>query len=302
MGCWYQTCFVSHLPILGGEKCRLFFIEPTDGWKGERVSGGFSSIHDVWAPCSFGLLGTWSDDHGLVDVGDTALESRLLTKHVARRIIEVPEPDDRGNPPVLRADVSPMSLQQAIRAGRARFKDFKGREQPYGYVVVRDDVVKAILRKGWSDPSRTPKRFTVNRLIKQGEALVAALRVLYGEKQLKTEVWEKLLVPWDIEAVEYEGKDVEYDIPDYFPRSLMEFRDHHGNNLVEMIAADSPDIPRFLRLVAVHYMFVSYLDVLRRAWMPQPGGGSQGMDYEEHAWFAKIVQGIALRRAGNIED
>lgn len=41
MGCWYQTCFVSHLPITGGEACRLFFIEPTDGWEGERVSGGF---------------------------------------------------------------------------------------------------------------------------------------------------------------------------------------------------------------------------------------------------------------------
>lgn len=294
MGCWYQTCFVSHLPIPEKAKCRLFFIEPTDGWRGERVSNGFSSIHEVWAPCSFGLAGTWSDDYGRVVVGDdTTLEARLLMQHVRRKLIELPA-DDR-DPPVLRADASVPTLQENIRQGRARFTDFKGREQPFGCVVVRDDVFKTIIRKGWSDPYRTPKRFTVNRLVKQGEALVAALRVLYAKKQLKTEVWEKLLFPWDIEAVEYEGKDVEYDIPRYFPMSLMEFRDHLGNNLVDMVANDSPDIPRFLRLVATHYMFVSYLELLRRAWMPQPGAGSQGVDYEEHAWFAKVVQDIALR-------
>ena len=303
MGSWYQTCFVSHLPIVGGEKCRLFFLEPTDGWKGQRVSSGFSSIHDMWAPCSFGLLGEWDEDEAeVVGIDDTSLEVRLLLKHVQRKLIEIPEPDEHGNPPVLRAEVTLHTLQENICHGRARFIDFKGREQPYGCVVVREDVRKAILRKGWSEDWRTPKRFTVNRLIKQGEALVAALRVRHAEKQLETESWKRIMIPWDIEGATYEGKDIEYDIPRYIPNSLTGFRDYIPNNLLEMVVQDSPDIPRFLRLVATHYMFVSYLELLRRAWMPQPGRGSQGMDYAEHAWFATLVGDIARWRDGASDD
>lgn len=289
MGSWYQTCFVSHLPITEGERCRLFFIEPTDGWKGERVSAGFNHTHDVWAPCSFGLIGHWDVEEGhTAGIDETSLEARLLLNHVRRRLIQ---PEEGDSDPL-----NPTLLQEHIRAGRARFKDFKGREQPYGFVIVRDDVYMAILRKGFTCSWRTPKRFKVARLVQQGEDLVAALRKLRTAKQLRSELWEKMLFASDIEFVEYEGKDIEYDIPHFMTVSKGSFRDDLGHNLIDMVVKDSPDLPRFLRLMAEHYMFVSYLDVLRRAWMPQPGAGSQGMDYADHAWFAKLVRDIALRR------
>lgn len=296
MGCWLDTCFVSHLPIGYGVKCRLFILEHTDGWKGDRVSAGFCYPHDVWAPCSFALPGVYDDYGRVTDIKEDSLEARLAMEHVRERVVENPvDEDGEAAEPVVKADLTTFSLQEAIAEGRGRFKDYRGRVQPFGLVMVRDDVYRAIVRKGFTSTWRTPKRFTTARFVRQGEALVAALRVKAAAKALETEPWKRMMFSSDIEFVEYEGKKQEYDLPNFFTHNVMEFRDHLGNHLVKMVETNSPDIPRFLRLTAEHLMFSCYLSSLRRAWMPQPGKGSQDESYEDHAWLAKLVGEVAAR-------
>jgi hypothetical protein len=294
MGSWFETCFVSHLPIRDGEKCRLFILEHMEGWKSDRVGAGLTYPHDVWAPCSFAIPGEYDSYGRVVGVKEDSLEVRLAMQRVRERLIELPaSTTGRCGPAIVAKELTTLTFQDAVEQGRVRFKDYRGREQPYGLVRVRDDVYRAIMGRAISCSWRQPERLSVARFVRQGEALVAALRVKAAEKALETEPWKQLMFSSDIEFIKYEGKEQEYDLPNFFAHSVMEFGDRLGQHLVDMVVADSPDVPRLLRLSAEHIMFSCHLAALRRAWMPQPGRGSQDESYDAHVWLAKLVQKVA---------
>lgn len=285
MGCWLETCFVSHLPIGYGEPCRLFFLEHHIGWRGDRVSAGFSYTTDVWAPCSFALRGKYNDYGAVEGIDPKSLEARLALEHFRERLLEqASEEDKRRRVAVTREGLTLALMQDHVHEGRARFKGYDGQVLPYGMVFVREDVYKAFLRKGYSCDWRTPKRFTVARFERQGHALVAAIRAC-TEKWLTT-----------VEFLEYEGKEQEYDFARFVDRNVMEFRLHLTRILIETARKGTQaDVDRLVRLIAEHLMFATHLDQLRRSWMPQAGKGSQDDSYDVHAWFAGLVGGIASR-------
>lgn len=296
MGSWFETCFVSHLPIRDDERCRVFFLERMEGWAEESASAGFSYPYGMWAPCSFALAGTY-DSHGRVEgIKEDSLEARMAMRHIRERLVEFPpEEDGRRNPAVLRATITPFTLQEAISEGRGKFTDYQNRVQPIGFVMVRDDVYQAILRRRISSTWRTPKRFTVARYVRQGEALVEALKRHMAEKATHTDPLRRITTAFDIDYLKYEGSDKEYDFQRFISNSMMEFRDSLKIHLVELVEIDSPDLPLFLQLIAKHMWFSDHLYNLRRAWMPQCGKGSQDDLYDDHIWLAKLVQDIAKR-------
>lgn len=303
MGSWYETCFVSHLPIREGEKCRLFFLEHNTGWRGDSVSAGFSHPSDVWVPCSFGLPGKYAD-FGRIGIKDSdCLEVRMAMEHVKKRLIEMPQEEEgRKNPPVLREGLTPIILQEAISEGRGKLKDLSGKIEPYGFVFLREDVYQATIKRGFLCTWRDKPKFDVARFVQQGLVLFEELKKLKAQKALETELYKQWMWHSDIEFLKYEGCEEEYDMQRYFSNSGMEFRDHLGARLIEMVKADSSDTSRFLQLVAEHYVFSSYLDAFRRAWMPQPGRGSQSEAYKDHIFLAKLVADIATREMNREED
>jgi hypothetical protein len=273
-----------------------------EGWQGARVGAGFCYPHDIWAPSSFALAGTY-DSYGRVEgIKEDSLEARMAMRCIRERIIELPAKEDgREAPAVVRSELTPFTLQDCIHEGRGAFKDYQGRVQPYGYVIVREDVYRALIRRGYSAPWRTPKRVTVSRYVRQGEMLVTALRAKMVEKAEETEPRKQMVSCFDLEGLEYEGRSQEYDFQHFLTHGGMEFQDHLGRHLVEMVEADSSDIPRFLRLIGEHLMFANHLSMLRRAWMPQPGAGSQDDGYETHAWLAELAQKICARELSRVD-
>lgn len=73
MGCWNETCGISNLPILAGEKIRVFLLARgrADSWK----HGGTHYIDDLWMPLSMGIRAKYNDYGGVEEV---VVESKAL--------------------------------------------------------------------------------------------------------------------------------------------------------------------------------------------------------------------------------
>lgn len=301
MGSWFETCFVSQLPIREGEPCRLFFLERVQGWGDESSGAGFCYPHGMWAPCSFALKGRYGDYGRVEGINLDSFEARYALESLKDRLVELPaEAEGRRNGAVIKADLTLESAQEQLSEGRLNFQDHQGRVQPYGMVFLRDDVYRALVRKGWSCSWRTPKRFTAARFVQQGEAIVTALRALIAERDQHEEYHKRFVSGFDIEYLKSPELESEYDIQ-RFLRDSSVFRTLLSQELIDLVRTDSPDLPRFLRLVAEQYMFRGHLYSLRRAWMPQCGKGSQVESYDEHIWLAKLAQKICARELSRVD-
>lgn len=77
MGCWNETCFMSHLPIMRKEDVVVFVLTPTVHINEEGPSCYYD---DKYVPLSFPLRGKYNEYGGLYDIQHEEMHATFLPK------------------------------------------------------------------------------------------------------------------------------------------------------------------------------------------------------------------------------
>lgn len=300
MGCWYETCAFSGLPIPPHERALLFIIQP-----GMRLGGagaGFSYPVGNWCPACLPLRGKYNDDRGTLDL-DKAMPdhwkwSADILNDLKLQWAEHPEDEDAKWKPLAPA-YSYSKFFDKIERGYVRgfgHRTHKGHGPiEIGQMLVREDVWNVILGQsmnfGWR-PAQT--REANQRFAREFVDYVLAAS------------------PKDLESF----FAIEHHFEEKGERSSLYYTMFHPGE-------SGPSFGRYriwLTAALVHKEIVpetalrvlneigdvghvnAMLGPLRRAWGPQPGKGSQDIGWGMHAKFADAVASIAREQKAKADE
>ena len=294
---WYDTCGFSDFPIEPGTKVRLFILG--QGRAMEDGRAGFSYATGLWSPLGLGLQGTYDDEHvhGALHPTNKAYRMKrtivggLVSEEILREM-KVPPVDNEF-------------LKKLDRGKASCWQPGSGNaEAPLGQMLVREDV--------WTAMLRTP-------FMREWDQKTVSIKDHY----IATDEW--LENAWLLDG----GPAGSYEVSRKFEQSYLETEFAGSSGIIHSIYEGYASAPRYklylimllakfmkreigmdeaqevLRAIADLYHVNALLDPLRLAWRPQPGRGSQSIDWKMHHDFkAKLVKlaDRALAREAREED
>lgn len=304
MGCWEETCLVSHLPIERDEPANLILLARTELFGGPQGDAG-------WQPYSLPMLGKY-DEYGCVEVTDD-WRSRLTLEVLRADLIDTDGPRDREG--MCRADLDRpealMYLQDRIRDGHVQVRDPVARERvaKLGFCLVREDVRQALLGFQFDDwrgkldfkmhlamqiKDRARAREVVDAM------LAKASHDLESAKKTPNEILtEDVLLMAErpprpsmtAEEIQAEGQRLVEECR----RLQVEWGGRLGNLRGYRLFATHANTDDEIRDAAEFSHLCGCFALLRRQWLPQ-GWGSQDSSWDVHRAFAAVVASICTAK------
>jgi hypothetical protein len=292
MGCWYETCGLSGLPIPPDTNALLVVLGP--GTSIDDGRSGFSYPTGQWRPLCLPFAGVYDDDQGTLKLRRAAAWHWDYTKEVLGPYRLVWRRDEDIAPPP-----RPLKLVWArefltrLERGWVTGTWYRPDLQTYGPVpigqmLVRQGVWDALLgltADGWDGPGQR----------QQG--------------RVDAEAWYEY-VRAHPELVDY-GLGVKLQLHfeaqrSFFQRSLYSTGDAGvGTGIYRTVLTQQVYDQTVTREAALRLLYAlndlyqvnAAMAVLRRAWRPQPGKGSQDVAWRVHEAFHRAVAGLAATRA-----
>ena len=302
MGSWNATCGLSHLPIIRKDRvCIIILMDNHKPWNGN--SGVYST--DFYTPFALPLRGTY-DDYGRIEDLDDTPNVEHLRRWLQANVVELEEGENsHHDKPVTRADFDKDDwlemVQQRIDRGRLRLSHHYTKGHLCS-ILVREDVYESLAAWEFQD-----FRDRVTNLETRKTKLLA-------HRQIKHEILEKrkdFLDKWaadkaaegrldareSMEEVVIDQAQSErlqfFDVPIMSP-----FREVFTERVRD---ADVPDEAMLLETAKLMHV-KDQMSVLRRAWHPTVGSGSQVEEFEHHRQYAKMLAGIAKTAMDREDD
>lgn len=300
MGSWNGTDFLTQLPIIAGDKMRLVFIHKSPFFENRDLASACYHT-DMYRPFPIPLKGEYND-YGSIEQLVPSLSHEMLVEQFKASVIEVPYDDERDKyvdrNSVVKDKLTVEYLLERAQEG-ALYAHIDTKDVGVGYVMIREDMYQAII-------NATTTSFWTNK-----EASIKIFREGAAE-------YLKGLKDYEIE-IKTEIKD---DVVKRLKRSLDDFRvlmmepnPAKRNPFLSMLspmygvggpnfngcdrflrkkiengmAADDPRLVEFVYELAEFMFFNMSLGMMRKAWQPQCGAGSQGDEYGLHAVLANAV-------------
>jgi hypothetical protein len=288
MGSWNETCGLSGLPIPRGTPALLVVLGPgSTRDQGEDGRAGFCYPAGLWVPLCLPFPGTYDDDTGTISL-DKAPFHWPFTQEVLREYRLSWQKRD--------AVMRPLPLEynqtflQAIERGWTSAMGPLGAIS-VGQVLIRKDIWDYLLsiemRVFWGTSSRK----TSHKAARQ------YLRTLL--QQMRSSSFDNFQFELHLRN---STKSIPFVNALFSPYevgfSFAFYRNALTRSLVEYIAREErerslKDILRMLYEIADIAHVNQMMMVLRRAWQPQPGKGSQDLEWSLHEGFAQKVAEIA---------
>ena len=82
MGCWNETCLMSNLPIMAGEKVAMMLLSNRFADVNYGPTGVLTEHDDVWAPICFPIIGEYDDYGGIENVKETEFHDKYFKSYV----------------------------------------------------------------------------------------------------------------------------------------------------------------------------------------------------------------------------
>jgi hypothetical protein len=291
MGCWYETCGISGLPIPPKEKSLLFLLAPGYGsWRKDNHSG-FSYPTSLWTPIVLPFQGLYNDDRGTIDLPAEEPEHWRYTKILLEdfRLQRVKE--GSGDP----QSISPAYTEDFFRSVERGWVTGKGHmghsengfQFPLGQMLVRRDVWDYLLAEQFTDGAwRNSSRELNHQHVREFVSYVAKTEPkalgfnidnhFTDERRSQSSPFLSALFRGGSEnccSISHYRISLMYDIyhQDIDPTTALQ------------ILYDIADV--------VHVN--TAMEFLRRSWGPQSGKGSQDIYYDKHARFHGALQEMA---------
>lgn len=314
MGCWYETCALSGLPIPPKTPCLLFLLAPGNHLDDGR--SGYSYPSGLWQPRCLPVTGVYNDDCGTLDLDETppahwAYTERMLdADHLAWT--------EDGAPGRVRFEIAARytpaffnKVERGLVFGRNLSFGHRHRDTDYHYPIgqtlVRKDVWDHLLGVehlvDWGGTTREGNRKAAEEFVDFNLGLndetVAGLA-----KRILT---VKASPPrWDLFAIEAHFRDRrEHRTPFHWlvfdhgggelPAGCGIYRTHLTADLLEKKVDRETALSIFHNLADLAHVG-RLMSLLRRAWRPQAGKGSQDIEWDLHRDLAVKVAAIAAEQ------
>lgn len=283
MGCWYETCGLSGLPITPGTKSLLFLLQPGSHEDGRS---GFCYPVGQWSPLTLPFRGEYDDDRGTLDFPKKAPLHWGVTKELLddRKMVWREYDDDAKEEKPLVAAYDYETFFYPIERGWVQRSGHRGME-PVGQVLVREDVWNYLLGLKldmfWGEASRAEVHKDADRLVKYlvknpPKTMSEAFEVENHFTEKRSAFFSTIFTPGE---------------------SGPGMRRYQGMLMRGM--EEGTIKPETANLVFHEIGDVAHVNLalsgLRRAWRPQPGKGSQDTEWKLHEGFARKVAEISLK-------
>ncbi len=135
MGCWYKTCGLSHLHILGGAKVYVFAIE-------QNLHHDRCYTTAFWKPVMLPFLAEYND-YGAGENSHSNIN--FVIEGIKSRLIEMPLGENECHDIAVSADQLDEELFfNAVHEGRLFVKGYHGERAQVDVVMMRADIVDNI--------------------------------------------------------------------------------------------------------------------------------------------------------------
>lgn len=310
MGCWYETCALSGLPIPPKTPCLLFLLAPGNHLDDGR--SGYSYPSGLWQPRCLPVTGVYNDDRGTLDLAEKppahwAYTERMLdADHLAWT--------EDGEPGRVRSEI-PARYTSAffdkVERGRVfgRNLSFGHRHRdtdchyPLGQTLVRKDVWDHLLGVehlvDWGGTTRAQNRKAVEELVDHlltkvptsADPRERALNLFSAEDHFRDRREHRTPFHWLV--FEHGGGEL--------PAGGGIYRIHLTTDLLEKRVDRETALAVFGDLADLAHVG-RLMSLLRRAWRPQAGKGSQDIEWDLHRDLAVKVAAIAAEEQRRDED
>jgi len=310
MGCWYETCALSGLPIPPKTPCLLFLLAPGNHLEDGR--SGYSYPSGLWQPRCLPVTGVYNDDRGTLDLDEKppahwAYTERMLDgDHLAWT--------ESGEPEKLRTEIAPAYTEaffDRVERGRVfgRNMSFGYRHRdtdlhyPLGQMLVRKDVWDHLLGVehlvDWGGTTRAQNRKAAEELVDHlltkvptsADPQKRALNLFSAEDHFRDRREHRTPFHWLV--FEHGGGEL--------PTGGGIYRIHLTTDLIEKKVDRDTALAVFHDLADLAHVG-RLMSLLRRAWRPQAGKGSQDIEWDLHLDLAIKVAAIAAEEQRRDED
>lgn len=266
MGCWNETCGISQLPILGGDKVKLVVLV---GGNSDFISGsGTSYINEIWSPISIPISGEYNEYGSLTE--DSIVEdeaSAMLFDSIKRYWTQSTHEEwlsyvnnNNENP-----DLNLFEAIKYIERGKVTCKGYKGNEEKLGLFFILEDVYNACI-------SYNPvvADFYKNEYYYRHyhEAITNDIHRFYDSLQ---EVKNSYSDPTDlmVNTMLAESKYITRRSTTY------DFKDKIIDLIKNNVTKEDPKFKKLVSMIIDYCSLVNSMSLARKMWQPQTGKGSQ---------------------------
>ncbi len=305
MGIWNATCGISHLPIQGDEPCRLLFL--VESIRQERGDGGFTGTEDLWTPFSLPIPGLYDENGCLKDAGpDWYIQ--VFIDQVRSLMVEM-EAQNEFDEPVSKDDLDLDTIIRHVYNGKMALDAGEQGLLHLGLVFIREDIYEALGAGPFIDGNQYIEAEIVQKNEKETIAHEMTVTKLIAQATMLKEMAETQPSP-PPEEDENEDGDAPVSLLDTASETLMNLQNYKrlisgvndgtpafepvrtelARKVLEGVDIEDDSVRWGVHEIAKLRLVRWHMKALRRAWMPQPGNGSQST-----GWLSNQVLLDAMR-------
>lgn len=290
MGCWNETCMLSNLPILSGEKVYAFILEQAVV---ARLTH-HSYPDEMWTPFIFFFEGEYDDYGGLEKMRGPMLKTIVDT--IKEDLLEIPSQPLSARKPILKESFTAEVMIDSLAEGRLCLTNVKNVYDDREKIQLTNVFIKKQILDGILSEYRTE---TFSH--KENKNLVI------GFKDLKKTFEESIEFLWNLPIEDSELRCLRLDHYDLeMGKWLGDFR--YGTiplNLVIFDALKNRDAATLKEIAyqcAVSVWLKFFMNDARKIWSPQSGSGSQSTDMNAQALLISLAAKEIQRLSKEMND
>lgn len=266
MGSWNETCGVTNLPILQGEKVRLLML----GRRGRVSFGNYQD--DYWSPLMIPVRGRY-DDYGNISKVATGVAEDLSRSFLRKLLVE----DDS----LQEVSVQDFWLHCPGKLGATDNNSKKHSEHIYHPFMVHEFAYQEMMKimACQLDEYDNPQKLNLEQKLE--EAFTELLRLAKSSATESTAMAEVLLKHACYSSVIgrfFSGWAEGYPKSFYSMNPLGQYFEQ----FIELAKAGSAELPQLQQEMKEFILFYLAMGHLRREFSPVSFSGSQSENYEDH--------------------
>lgn len=299
MGCWNETCSISNLPILCGDKVKLVFLRQGMNKNGTLGVSGYTYPTDVLEPIFFPISGEYND-YGTIDEIKEDWNSKLILSYFK---------DMCGDTITIDGDMvikywTLIDVICGIERGGCygnaityiNKKNNTVTKLDHSFVIIREDIWDSCVLIGANGEFTNPLR---NKENWADESL---------RYTVKGDIWADGSFDIYINHLRVLANDTINGLYSYIPCNIFIFDGNNSTYLSSYLyrafcqenLLDDVLIADFKKQWFEFKMINRSLSSLRKGWMIQPGAGSQHSDWAQHKALAETI--IKICDKGTFDD
>jgi len=286
MGCWNETCALTHLPITYGDRAVYLPIAEVAHYGNYKIPICYYYPSDMFQVSGLPIRGTYNDYGTLEKVDDTssmALTVKCFQKLLEDKKLTIEDWKDSDGPTEIK-DI--YSLQELIERERL----FYGGKRAIGFMAMHEEFYDAItdrILKRKLIPNNNTFKNEIEECLKKAKKNKDILEVIYKiDRSDSTE--EEIIRKRTMRSIEIESKDNE--VFSFFNGEAgvrnNQFLD--GILYLEAVLKDMSNVVLIKDVIDL-FAFNTALRLMRVMYAPQCGKGSQFGEYDLHAILAKGI-------------